>query len=87
MVRASSAGLLAAQPYSDLSFSVTARTSDGTGSGWASGSSRRLAEVDFAQLARADGVSSELSSSGSSEVRVPSLRTHDFLLASKSDAV
>lgn len=53
VVRASSAGLLVAQPYSDLSFSVTARTSDGTGSGWASGTSRRLAEVDFAQLARA----------------------------------
>jgi predicted Zn-dependent protease len=38
-------------------------------------------------LQKCDGLSKETGSAGGPDVRVPTLRTHDFLLASKSDAV
>lgn len=52
VLRATSAGLLAVQSASDLRFSVTARTADGSGSGWANGTSRRRGDVDFGAIAR-----------------------------------
>ncbi len=49
---ATSAGLFAYHPTTDAGFSVTARTSDGTGSGWASGGARDWAAVDPAGIGR-----------------------------------
>lgn len=49
---ATSAGLSLAQPFTDADFSVTARTRDATGSGWAVGSSRQRAGLDFAAVGR-----------------------------------
>ena len=50
--RASSAGLWAAHESTSASFSCTARTTDGTGSGWAETSSNRAADIDAAALAK-----------------------------------
>lgn len=52
VLRATSAGFQGVQPLTDLRFSVTARTSDGSGSGWASATSRQRSQVDFEQVAR-----------------------------------
>ncbi|MCC7195966.1 MAG: TldD/PmbA family protein [Gemmatimonadaceae bacterium] len=49
---ANSKGLFAYQPSSNVSLSNTARTPDGTGSGWASSSARDWAKVDAAYLGR-----------------------------------
>lgn len=49
---ASSAGLSLVHPRTWLGFSVTARTADGSGSGWDSGASCRRADVDFAKIGR-----------------------------------
>ncbi len=48
---ASSAGLRAAHRATRAAFSMTARTPDGTGSGWAGASSERAAELDTGALA------------------------------------
>lgn len=47
-----SAGLSVTQPFTDSDFSVTARTRDGTGSGWSSLSTRQRALLDFASVGR-----------------------------------
>ena len=52
VVRATSAGLFLSQPLTEVSFTVTARSPDGTGSGWATSVSRRRGDVDFAAVAR-----------------------------------
>jgi predicted Zn-dependent protease len=49
---ATSAGLWATHAATSASFSCTARTNDGTGSGWAETSSHRAADVDAATLAK-----------------------------------
>lgn len=49
---ANSAGLGSSQSFTDSEFSVTARTKDGTGSGWSSVCTRRRAELDFAQIGK-----------------------------------
>jgi predicted Zn-dependent protease len=49
---ATSAGLSVAQKLSSTEMTMTARTSDGSGSGWAGATSRKAAEVDAAKLAR-----------------------------------
>jgi predicted Zn-dependent protease len=46
---ASSAGLHAHHASSDAGFTCTARTTDGTGSGWAGGRSQRASEIDSAR--------------------------------------
>lgn len=48
-----SAGLRAEHAATRLSFSNTARTSDGKGSGWAGEGSHRAGDLDFGKLARA----------------------------------
>lgn len=48
----SSAGLAAFHASTQASFSCTARTTDGTGSGWASSQSNRFAELDAGALAK-----------------------------------
>lgn len=50
--QASSAGLAVSQAFTDAGFSVTARTKDGTGSGWAGVNSRTRAALDFAAIGR-----------------------------------
>jgi predicted Zn-dependent protease len=52
MAVATSNGLFAYHRTTDVSFSVTARTPDGTGSGWASGGSRDWGAVDPALIGR-----------------------------------
>lgn len=52
IARVSSAGLDVSAPYTDASFSVTARTKDGTGSGWNELGTRKRAELDFAKVGR-----------------------------------
>ena len=52
IARVSSAGLEISAPYTDSSFSVTARTKDGTGSGWNALGTRKRAELDFAKVGR-----------------------------------
>jgi predicted Zn-dependent protease len=52
IARISSAGLEVSAPYTDASFSVTARTKDGTGSGWNALGTRKRAELDFAKVGR-----------------------------------
>jgi predicted Zn-dependent protease len=52
IARVSSAGLEVSAPYTDSSFSVTARTKDGTGSGWNALGTRKRAELDFAKVGR-----------------------------------
>src|SRR5262249_10300773 len=47
-----SAGLRAWSTETDVSLTMTARTDDGSGSGWAGAESRRVAEIDAASLAR-----------------------------------
>src|SRR5207253_1441198 len=49
---ATSAGLMAQHEASSCSLSCTARTSDGTGSGWAGQSAHRLADLDVHALAK-----------------------------------
>jgi predicted Zn-dependent protease len=49
---ATSSGLFAYHRTTDANFSVTARTPDGTGSGWASAGSRDWANVDTAAIGR-----------------------------------
>jgi predicted Zn-dependent protease len=49
---ATSAGLSVAQKLSSLTMSATARTADGSGSGWAGTTSRLAKDVDAAKLAR-----------------------------------
>jgi predicted Zn-dependent protease len=49
---ASSAGLWATHDSTNVDFSCTARTPDGTGSGWAETSSHRAADVDAGTLAK-----------------------------------
>lgn len=49
---ASSEGLWAFHAWSSCSMSCTARTTDGTGSGWSSASSNRAVDVDAAALAK-----------------------------------
>jgi predicted Zn-dependent protease len=49
---ASSAGMAAYHEATRCAFSCTARTADGTGSGWAGAGSNRFADVDAAALAR-----------------------------------
>ncbi len=52
VARVSSAGLAVSSIFTDADFSVTARTRDGTGSGWNELTTRRLAELDFAKVGR-----------------------------------
>ncbi len=52
IARVSSAGLEVSSAYTDSSFSVTARTKDGTGSGWNELGTRKRAELDFAKVGR-----------------------------------
>jgi predicted Zn-dependent protease len=52
IARLSSAGLAVAAPFTDSGFSVTARTKDGTGSGWNELQTRKAAELDFARVGR-----------------------------------
>jgi len=52
VVQVTSAGLAVAQPFTDADFSVTARTKDGTGSGWNGVSTRQRAALDFAAVGR-----------------------------------
>ena len=52
IARISSAGLEVSTPYTDSSFSVTARTKDGTGSGWNALGTRKRAELDFPKVGR-----------------------------------
>lgn len=49
---ASSAGMRAAHEWTTVDLRVTARTSDGTGSGWGGGTSHRAADLDGAALAK-----------------------------------
>jgi predicted Zn-dependent protease len=49
---ATSGGLFAYHQWTRCSFSCTARTSDGTGSGWAGSGSNRFADLDAAGLAK-----------------------------------
>ncbi len=49
---ATSAGLSLTQPFTDASFSVTARTKDGTGSGWSGLNTRQRASLDFAGVGK-----------------------------------
>jgi predicted Zn-dependent protease len=49
---ATSSGLFAYHRSTDADFSVTARTPDGTGSGWATGGARDWAQVDPAAIGR-----------------------------------
>jgi predicted Zn-dependent protease len=49
---ATSKGLFAYHRTTDAGFSMTARTSDGTGSGWASGGARDWADLDPARIGR-----------------------------------
>ncbi len=49
---ASSSGLWAFHTWTSCGLSCTARTPDGTGSGWSSASSNRIAEIDAAALAK-----------------------------------
>jgi len=49
---ATSAGLVARHDGSRVTMTVTARTQDGTGSGWGSGTSYRFADVDVPTLSR-----------------------------------
>ncbi len=49
---ATSAGLMHTLPFTDADFSVTARTKDGTGSGWGSVNTRQRALLDFAAVGR-----------------------------------
>jgi predicted Zn-dependent protease len=49
---ATSAGLSAAQKLSSTGMTTTARTSDGSGSGWAGATSRKAADVDATKIAR-----------------------------------
>jgi predicted Zn-dependent protease len=51
-VRATTAGLYCAAPHTEIYTSVTARTSDGSGSGWANLETRKRAELDLGKLAR-----------------------------------
>lgn len=44
------AGVSLTQPFTDADFSVTARTKDGTGSGWSNLSTRKRALLDFASV-------------------------------------
>ena len=52
LARLSSAGLEVAAPFTGADFSVTARTKDGTGSGWNAVSTRTRKELDFARVGR-----------------------------------
>ncbi len=52
VARLSSEGLSVSAPFTDSNFSVTARTKDGTGSGWNALSTRRRAELDFEKVGR-----------------------------------
>ncbi len=52
MALASSEGLWAFHAWSSCGLSCTARTPDGTGSGWSSASSNRAADIDAAALAK-----------------------------------
>lgn len=52
VARLSSAGLAVSAPFTDADFSVTARTRDGTGSGWNELATRKAAELDFARVGR-----------------------------------
>jgi predicted Zn-dependent protease len=52
IARVSNTGLEVGAPYTDSSFSVTARTKDGTGSGWNAVGTRNRAELDFAKVGR-----------------------------------
>lgn len=52
LARVTSAGFSAVQPYTDAEFSVTARTKDGTGSGWAGQATRWRDALDLARLGR-----------------------------------
>lgn len=47
-----SAGLSLTQPFTDSTFSVTARTKDGTGSGWSGLNTRQRATLDFAAVGK-----------------------------------
>jgi predicted Zn-dependent protease len=49
---ATSKGLFAYHRTTDAGFSVTARTDDGTGSGWASGGARDWGEIDASSIGR-----------------------------------
>ncbi len=49
---ASSRGLRATHEYTTVDLRVTARTADGTGSGWGGGTSHRAADLDGAALAK-----------------------------------
>jgi predicted Zn-dependent protease len=46
-----SAGLSVEHAFTEVSFTMTARTPDGTGSGWAGGSETRAADLDAASIA------------------------------------
>ncbi|MDP1823075.1 MAG: metallopeptidase TldD-related protein [Archangium sp.] len=52
IAQVTSAGLTITQPFTDADFSVTARTKDGTGSGWAALGTRQRAQLDFAAVGR-----------------------------------
>jgi predicted Zn-dependent protease len=52
LARVTSAGQSLAQDFTHAEFSVTARTKDGTGSGWASATGRRRSDLDFAAVGR-----------------------------------
>ncbi|MGE5180881.1 MAG: TldD/PmbA family protein [Acidobacteriota bacterium] len=52
VARASSAGLWAVHEATSCSYSCTARTADGTGSGWASMSSNKIGDLDAGALAQ-----------------------------------
>jgi predicted Zn-dependent protease len=52
MAVATSKGLFAYQRATDVDFSMTARTPDGTGSGWAAGGARDWNRIDVAALGR-----------------------------------
>lgn len=52
IAQVTSAGLTLTQPFTDADFSVTARTKDGTGSGWAALGTRQRALLDFAAVGR-----------------------------------
>ena len=51
-VLASSRGLRAAHEWSTVDYRVTARTADGTGSGWGGGSGHRFGDLDAGALAK-----------------------------------
>lgn len=50
LARLTSAGFTAVAPFTDAEFSVTARTKDGTGSGWAGASTRWKADLDLGRI-------------------------------------